>query len=154
MNYMKMIDFLEVSPQKSVAKFIYRESEDTNNFDLKRMAPFYSIIEAMFQTAGSVARAYTGNKKGGYIVSFNNLKFKRPVLMDEMLIITASILSFSQKQECFFLKAELKTSLKNEILVESCDIIIKQDKSITTERLNSINKISDEEYILSLGFGE
>ncbi|MDR1418191.1 MAG: hypothetical protein LBI80_03440 [Endomicrobium sp.] len=154
MNYMKMINFLEVSPKKSISRFIYRESEEISSFDIARLAPFYSVIEAIFQTAGAVARAFTENKKGGYIVNFSNLKLKRPVMMDELIIITANFISYSERQECFFLKTELKTALENDILVNGCDLIIKQDKSITTGKLNNIKKVNNQEYLLSLGFGE
>jgi hypothetical protein len=151
---MKMIDFLEVSSEKSISQFIYRESDKINSFDIARLVPFYSVIEAIFQTAGAVARAFTENKKGGYIVNFSNLKFKRPVMMGELIIITANFISYSERQECFFLNTELKTALENDILVNGCDLIIKQDKSITTGKLNNIKKVNNQEYLLNLGFDE
>ena len=75
MNYMKMIKFKSVDLNKSTASLSFQEREEDlkNELECNNIVPYFTLIEAIFQTAGRVAREHSQNMYGGIIVSFMNI---------------------------------------------------------------------------------
>lgn len=135
MNYMKMIHFVHTSSTEVTSKFIYKESEEFSEVDKPFIVPSYLILEAMFQTAGKVAREYSNHQSGGSIVSFGNWHFKRPVFSNETMWIRAQFLSFHPTKRCFFIKVSMDSDSEN--IITSGEVIIMQDQSIENQYLNN-----------------
>ncbi len=152
MNYMNMVKFTNVSLEESTAVIYFQEREEIFKAenDCLNIVPYFVLIEAIFQTAGRVAREYSNNIYGGIIASFSDFCFSRPIFTDEMLTIKAKILSYNEKAKVFYFQVSLYC--EDEVILPNGIILIKQEKIISSEYLNnSINK-SVELNIKDLGY--
>lgn len=153
MNYMNMVKFIHVSFKNAVASICFQEREELFNKDINQtnIVPNFVIIEAIFQTAGRIAREYSNNVYGGIIVSFNNFNFIRPVFTDEQLTINANLLSYNDKAKVFYLQVSLSGEENEKILPDGV-VLIKQVKQITSDYLNNNMKFSIDENLKQIGY--
>lgn len=135
MDYMKMVLFKNVTKESSRALFVFKNSEKVNSFDNDCIVPVFMLIEAVFQTAGKVAREFSGNVRGAYVVSFNNLKFERIAYSYEIIEIHSKMVSVNTSNGCFFFN--VSAYIKNEVILESATLILKQSDDIRTDYLNN-----------------
>lgn len=151
MNYMKMVNFIHITDSDIKAEIVFQEREEifTNTLNKDVIVPYYVVLEAMFQTAGRLARAITNNVYGGSIVSLSNFTFSRPILLNENITINAKILSFSDEQKSYFFQIILET--ENEQIIPEATLIIKQEQNILTENLNNKPILSKKEWLKYLG---
>lgn len=138
---MNMVKFINVTLEESIAVIYFQEREEIFKAenDCSNIVPYYVLIEAIFQTAGRVAREYSNNIYGGIIASFSDFCFSRPVFTDELLTIKAKILSYNDKAKVFYFRISLHG--EDDVILPNGVILIKQEKIISSEYLNnSINK--------------
>ena len=145
-----MVAFKNVTQTESDSLFIFKNSEETNSFDTDSIVPTFMLIEALFQSAGKVAREGSGNNRGAYIVSFSKLKLKRPIFSYEKLEIHSKILSTNGSSGCFFFTVSAK--VKNETVLENMSLILKQDKYIKPKFLNNCTVLDSEAPLYKLSF--
>ena len=150
MNYMKMVAFTKVTIQKSSAVFIFKNSEEVNIIDNEGIVPGFMILEAIFQTAGKVAREYSGNTRGAYVVSFSGMKMSRILFSYELLLLHAELTSMNQANQCFFLT--ISAFVGDENILQKGRLILKQSDDIKTDRLNNCSLVNQEEYLEKMGF--
>ena len=147
---MKMVSFIDISPSKVISEFIYKENQDFSELDQIILVPNYLVLEAMFQTAGRVAREYSNNKCGGSIVSFSNFNLVRPIFCNELLHIKAELISFNQHRRCFFLGVSVYKD--QEVIVKDGRLLIIQDTAIQPQFLNNRYPVDINHYLEKLGF--
>lgn len=137
MNYMRMVSFKKISKEEAISEIFFQEREAVliNEFDKKPSIYNFMVIEAIFQTAGRVAREYTDNKYGGIIVGFNEFKFKHNINLNKLIEIKAKLISYNEKLKSFFL--EVSVYEEGKIILNKGTIIIKQDENISSHYLNN-----------------
>ena len=150
MNYMTMVKFEKVSLEESLATIYFQEREELfkKELDHSNIVPYFVIIEAIFQTAGRVAREYSDNTYGGIIVSFNDFCFNRPIFADEQL--KAKILSYNNNSKVYYLHVSLYGD--TDIILSNGVIMIKQVKQITSNYLNSSIKMPIDKNLNEIGY--
>lgn len=152
MNYMNMVKFERVSLEESLATIYFQEREELfkRELDYSNIVPYFAIIEAVFQTAGRVAREYSNNTYGGIIVSFNDFCFNRPIFTDEQLTLKAKILSYNDNSKVYYLRVSLYRD--TEIILPNGVVLIKQVKQITSSYLNSSIKMPIDKNLSVIGY--
>lgn len=144
-----MVKFKSLSLNDALAILCFQEREEIfkNELDCSHIVPYYVILEALFQTAGRIAREYSENTYGGIIVNFSDFDFTRPVFFNEELTIKAWIKSYNSKMRIFYFSVSLL--IRDEIVLPEGHIMIKQTNQIKSNYLNnsilkSVNENLDE----------
>lgn len=150
MNYMKMVDFIKVGNEAVTSRFIVKENERRECIENKVLVPNFLILEAIFQTAGKVAREFTNNVSGGTIVSFKNLNYVRPIFTNEITNMEARLISYNKIRKCLFIK--VKVLIDHEVIIKDVDVIIMQDSSIKTDYLNNTTNQFKENILNKFGY--
>lgn len=150
MNYMKMVAFTKVTSEKSSTIFTYKNSEEVNRMDNDGIVPSFMVLEAIFQTAGRVAREYSGNTRGAYVVSFSGMKMSRVIFSYEKLEIHAELTSINQANHCFFLT--ISAFVGSENIIQKVRLILKQSDDIRTDQLNNCSLVDQAKYLNEMGF--
>ena len=152
MNYMQMVSFVETSSSEVLSKFIYKRNEEYSELDKPILVPSYLVLEAIFQTAGKVAREYSNNKCGGSIVSFSGFTLVRPVFSNELINIKARLISFNEARRCFFLDVSVYAG--QEVIVHNGQVLIMQDEAIKSQFLNNTDAVDVDNYLEKIVFGQ
>ena len=154
MNYMKMIKFKSVDLNKSTASLSFQEREEDlkNELECNNIVPYFTLIEAIFQTAGRVAREHSQNMYGRIIVSFNEFCFHRPVFLNEKITIKAKIVSYNENLKIYFFSVSVYG--ENDIIIKDGAVLIKQEKIIKSNYLNNSMETSIEENMNKCGYNE
>lgn len=150
MNYLKMVAFKSTSKSEGSALFTFKNSEEVNALDKDCIVPNFMILEAIFQAAGKVAREYSDNKRGAYIVSFSGMKFNRVVLSYEQLIIESKLMSMNKMNGCIYLS--ISAFVDKEVILKNVRLILKQSDDISTGYLNNSSLSDHDKLLKDMGF--
>lgn len=150
MNYMKMVSFNKVTDRSSIATFVYKDNEDINSLDKSFLVPVFMLLEAIFQSTGKIAREFSENKRGAYVVSFGKVNFRRPVFSYEVLKLKSSLSSYNQLNGCVYLECSVYSG--EEIIVDKAYVMLKQDDNINPVYLNNEESIDKDSYMKLLDY--
>jgi len=137
MNYLNMVDFLVVNEEKVISRLCCqkRESYLRAFFDNVKIIPNFIILEAIFQTAGRLARNQNqNNSSGGIIASYRNFCFTRPLFAGEDIQIIANCVSSNEKS--FYFKIFIVND-KQEKILENGTLIISKLKNLKGSVFNN-----------------
>lgn len=152
MNYMHMVKFKSLSLRDALAVLCFQEREEIfkNELNCSNIVPYYVILEALFQTAGRIAREYSENTYGGIIVSFSDFDFTRPVFFNEELTIKAWIKSYNSRLRIFYFSVTLL--IGNKTVLPEGHIMIMQTNQIKSNYLNNNILKSVNENLDQIGY--
>lgn len=150
MNYMNMVKFIQLDVHRAISRLSCHEREEffRHYFKKVKIVPIFVITEAIFQTAGRIARKKKNSSLGGLIASYRGFEFNSPLFANQDYFIHAELKSENEIGYCFEAKISLDEAGHNLIMKPGYIIIarhnIKSKQFIDDNEVKPLKTIAQE----------